>query len=175
MEVIVFCLIVVCFYNYKIVAAFRGMHVSPAKHSFRKCDRRTDRRTDGQWTKLSLCVAMLRRRHKNPNLGANAWRTALKSAFPQLPFFVRRRYYHRFHRYLYIISSNPRLATHFYVDQNTNRQVWWKSIQVLHLACSCDRLYFNLDLIERVLHSLSICQNPPLGFNSDSDFVIQGH
>ena len=33
-----------------IVAAFRGMHVSPAKHSYvwlpRKCDYRTDRRTD---------------------------------------------------------------------------------------------------------------------------------
>ena len=29
-----------------IVAAFRGMHVSPAKHSFGKCDRRTDRQTD---------------------------------------------------------------------------------------------------------------------------------
>ena len=48
MEVIVFCLIVVCFYNYKIVAAFRGMHVTPAKHSFRKCDRRTDGQTDGR-------------------------------------------------------------------------------------------------------------------------------
>ena len=28
------------------MAAFRGMHVSPAKHSFGKCDRRIDRRTD---------------------------------------------------------------------------------------------------------------------------------
>ena len=55
----------------KIVAAFRGMHVSPAKHSFGKCDRKvwqksvtdgqTDGRTDGRRTK---CVAMLRRRHK---------------------------------------------------------------------------------------------------------------
>ena len=47
----------------KIVAAFRGMHVSPAKHSFGKCDRKvwhSDRRT-----KWSLCVAMLRRQHKN--------------------------------------------------------------------------------------------------------------
>ena len=35
----------------KIVAAFRGMHVSPAKHSFGKCDRRTDRQTDGRRTK----------------------------------------------------------------------------------------------------------------------------
>ena len=49
----------------KIVAAFRGMHVSPAKHSFGKCDiqsvtdgrtdrqtyRQTDRRTDGRRTK----------------------------------------------------------------------------------------------------------------------------
>ena len=37
----------------KIVAAFRGMHVSPAKHSFGKCDRKvwqTDRQTDGQTT-----------------------------------------------------------------------------------------------------------------------------
>ena len=38
---------------FKIVAAFRGMHVSPAKHSFGKCDRRvwqTDRQRDGQTT-----------------------------------------------------------------------------------------------------------------------------
>ena len=37
---------------YNIVAAFRGMHVSPAKHSYawlpRKCDYRTDRRTHTQ-------------------------------------------------------------------------------------------------------------------------------
>ena len=42
-----------------MVTAFRGMHVSPAKHSFawlpRKCDGRTDRR----WTKFFLCAAML--------------------------------------------------------------------------------------------------------------------
>ena len=35
-----------------IVAVFRGMHVSPAKHSYawlpRKCDYRTDARTDGR-------------------------------------------------------------------------------------------------------------------------------
>ena len=40
--------------------------ISPAKHSFGKCDRKvwqTDRQTDGRWTKWSLCVAMLRRRH----------------------------------------------------------------------------------------------------------------
>ena len=50
------------------MAAFRGMHVSPAKHSFawlpRKCGYRTDGRTDRQ-TKWSLWAAMLRRRHKN--------------------------------------------------------------------------------------------------------------
>ena len=36
----------------KIVAAFQGMHVSPAKHSFGKCGRKCDcdRRTDGQMT-----------------------------------------------------------------------------------------------------------------------------
>ena len=28
------------------MAAFRGMHVSPAKHRFEKCDRQTDRRMD---------------------------------------------------------------------------------------------------------------------------------
>ena len=44
----------------KIVAAFRGMHASPVKHSFGKCDRRMDRQTDG-WkdrrrTKGSLLV-----------------------------------------------------------------------------------------------------------------------
>ena len=39
------------FYTVNIVAAFRGMHVSLAKHSYtwlpRKCDYRTDRHTDG--------------------------------------------------------------------------------------------------------------------------------
>ena len=47
-----------CIYNQEkwfhvknIVAAFRGMHVSPAKHSFGKCDRKvwqTDGQTDGR-------------------------------------------------------------------------------------------------------------------------------
>ena len=50
-----------------VVAAFRGMHVSPAKHSYawlpRKCDYQTDRRTDRPGTKRSLCSAMLHRRH----------------------------------------------------------------------------------------------------------------
>ena len=43
----------------KIVTAFRGMHVSPAKHSFGKCDRRTDRQADdGQSDPyVSLCFA----------------------------------------------------------------------------------------------------------------------
>ena len=40
--------------NIKIVAAFRGMHVSPAKHSFGKCDRRKcDRRMDRQTDRLT--------------------------------------------------------------------------------------------------------------------------
>ena len=57
-----------------IVAAFWGMHVSPAKHSYawlpRKCDyrththRQTDGRTDRRWTKWYLCAAMLGRWHK---------------------------------------------------------------------------------------------------------------
>ena len=38
--------------HYNIVAAFIGMHVSPAKHSYallpRKCDYQTDRHTDGR-------------------------------------------------------------------------------------------------------------------------------
>ena len=47
----------------KIVAAFRGMHVSPAKHSFGKCDRQTDRQTDRQMDDgqsdpyVSICFA----------------------------------------------------------------------------------------------------------------------
>ena len=44
-------LIKVCLYL-NIVAAFKGIYVSPAKHSYaclpRKCDCRTDRHTDGQ-------------------------------------------------------------------------------------------------------------------------------
>ena len=46
----------------KIVAEFRGMHVSPAKHSYGSV---TDGRTDRRRKKWSLCVAMLRSRHKN--------------------------------------------------------------------------------------------------------------
>ena len=62
-----------------IVAAFKGMHVLPVKHSYarlpRKCDYRTDRRTDRQTPDkvipmcpyalqaTQLCVAMLCRRH----------------------------------------------------------------------------------------------------------------
>ena len=48
-----------------IVAAFRGMHVSPGKHSYawlpRKCDYRTDRQTDG-WTPdkvIPMCIYAL--------------------------------------------------------------------------------------------------------------------
>ena len=41
------------------------MHVSPAKHSYESV---TDGRTDRRRKKWSLCVAMLRRRHKNTNL-----------------------------------------------------------------------------------------------------------
>ena len=55
-----------------IVAEFREMHVSPAKHSYawllRKCDYRTERQTDSWtnrcWAKWSLCATMLCRRHK---------------------------------------------------------------------------------------------------------------
>ena len=51
------------------MAAFRGMHVSPAKHSYvwlpRKCDYRTDSQTDRRQTRWFLCAAMLRMRHKN--------------------------------------------------------------------------------------------------------------
>ena len=56
------------------LAAFQGMQVSPAKHSYswlpRKCDYRTDTRIDRRTyrqtlDKGSLCVAMLRRQHKN--------------------------------------------------------------------------------------------------------------
>ena len=51
------------------VVAFRGMHVSPAKHSYAwlpiKCDYRTDTQTDTQTPdKLSLCSTMLRMRHR---------------------------------------------------------------------------------------------------------------
>ena len=54
-----------------IVAAFQGMHVSPAKHSFAwlskmwLSDRQTHTltHTDRRQTKWSLCAAMLRRRH----------------------------------------------------------------------------------------------------------------
>ena len=65
----------------KIVAAFRGMHVSPAKHSFGKCDRRTDRRTDdgqsdpyvslcfaGDTKKMCVCETQMPQRQQSPKL-----------------------------------------------------------------------------------------------------------
>ena len=68
------------------MAAFRGMHVSPAKHSFGKCDRKVwqmDRQMDGQTdrrrTKWSLCVAMLRRRHKKERTHAKIGKMLQKS------------------------------------------------------------------------------------------------
>ena len=54
-----------------IVAAFRGMHVSPAKDSYAwlplesVTTGQTHRRTDRRLTKWPLCAAMLRRRHNN--------------------------------------------------------------------------------------------------------------
>ena len=66
----------------KIVAAFWGMHVSPAKHSSAsvtdgqtdiQTDRQTDGRTDRRRTKWFLCVPMLCRWHKNCKIGGN-WR-----------------------------------------------------------------------------------------------------
>ena len=65
------------------MAAFRGMQVSPAKHSYASVtDGQTDRRTDGRRTKWSLCVAMLRRRH-NKNCTYRvfffiSWKTSLQ-------------------------------------------------------------------------------------------------
>ena len=64
------------------MAAFQGMHVSPAKHSYawlprkcdrqtRKCDRQTHRWTERRHTKWSLCAAMLRRQHKNGEHNSN--------------------------------------------------------------------------------------------------------
>ena len=69
----------VLFYiNYKknIVAAFRGMHVSPAKHTVAMREYhqesvttgQTDGQTDRPRTEWSLCAAMLRRRHNDLNI-----------------------------------------------------------------------------------------------------------
>ena len=71
-----------------IVAAFRGMHVSPAKHSYawlpRKCDYRTDARTDGRTdgqtdarqsdTYVPLCFAGDTKRHFKVQLWLQAQR-----------------------------------------------------------------------------------------------------
>ena len=69
--------IILC--NKNTVAAFRGMHVSPAKHSYawlrRKRDYRTDRRT-----KWSLCTAMLRRRHNYPSKRFHCYIYFIKSS-----------------------------------------------------------------------------------------------
>ena len=54
------------------------MHVSPAKHSSGSV---TDGLTDRRWTKWSLCVAMLPRRHKNVK---SQWQTSKKKVW-QMP------------------------------------------------------------------------------------------
>ena len=74
----------------KIVEAFRGMHVSPAKHSSGKCDRKvwqTDGQTDRHATKLSLCVAMLRKRHKNYSTGTKFELTSIFLRHIYIPNF----------------------------------------------------------------------------------------
>ena len=65
-----------------IVAAFWGMQVSPAKHSYawlpRKCDYRTDTQTDGRTdrrrTKWYLRAAMLRRQHNKMHTWCDFYR-----------------------------------------------------------------------------------------------------
>ena len=62
------------------MAAFREMHVSPAKHSFGKCDRRADRQTDGRADRqtddgqsdpnVSLCFAGDTKKNEQDNYGA---------------------------------------------------------------------------------------------------------
>ena len=73
--------------NIKIVAAFRGMHVWPAKHRFGKCDRkvwqtdgRTDRRTDdGQSDPyVSLCLAGDTKMYFNPYISVKMTNNPLK-------------------------------------------------------------------------------------------------
>ena len=78
-----------------IVAAFWGMHVSPAKHSYawlpRKCDYRTDRQTDRQTerrtdrrqTKWFLCAAMLRRWQKYNAFGILKILMSIKTRGPK--------------------------------------------------------------------------------------------
>ena len=54
------------------------MHVSPAKYSYASVtDGQTDRRT-----KWSLCVAMLRRRHKNEHFSLPTWNKIRKTNTP---------------------------------------------------------------------------------------------
>ena len=66
------------------------MHVLPAKHSYAsvtdgQTDRRTDGRTDRRRTKWSLCVAMLRRRHKKQDGRPGILLTATFSTSPLKP------------------------------------------------------------------------------------------
>ena len=72
-----------------IMAAFRWMHVSPAKYSYawlpRKCDYRTDRRTDRRRTKRSLCAAMLSRRHNRQADGHTDGQTNTGQSDPYVP------------------------------------------------------------------------------------------
>ena len=72
-----------------IVAAFPGMHVSPAKHSYawlpRKCDYRTDRQTDTRQSDPYTSAAMLRMRHNNDFAGSGAGDSGGFSANQILP------------------------------------------------------------------------------------------
>ena len=100
--------------RYNIVAAFRGMHVSPMKHSYvwlpRKCDYRTDTRTDRQMdretdrrrTKWSLCAAMLCRWHKNHRFLTSEGITIFTVWFVALYHLIIFQSYIWWHIYMYV-------------------------------------------------------------------------
>ena len=108
------CICLVCsnwkFLYKKIVAAFRGMQVSPAKHSFVKCDRkvwqtdrqtdgRTDRQTDRQTTDkvIPMCRYASQATQKLPvplnDLIATLFSSRVSSS--KLPFEIKMIYWHR--------------------------------------------------------------------------------
>ena len=115
------------FYS-NIMAAFRGMHASPAKHSSawlpRKCDYRTYRQTDGQTdrrqTKWSLCAATLCRQHNK----------TVNIKFMNLVFFYSLAKGHR---------NIKKHTTHFL---NTV----WKENSFHHHQCSFNTKYWKEDI-----------------------------
>ena len=97
--------------NNKIMAAFRGMHVSSMKHSYARLlksviigqtDRQKNRQTDSRRTKWYISAAMLRRWHNKDDYAVVCHiKNTDKGETNEISFKLSRRYQY----YIYYVRS----------------------------------------------------------------------